>query len=279
MANFELLLHPRLIRDALSSALKDAGFAVFLEPTQGDSETIAVIDFGDCKSLESVSAHQARGVKIAALTSKPDSREFEPLMICPAGPSWTLYASSARGNGCSPETWLWDGDRRRRHPALNIGPSASTSRLARRKYFPICARVTRTNSLPALGYCRSHREHSPEKRATQDQGREPNASGDLSASKSARTQRKPGQSQNRHGRLSRQRGVHFRKSQRCLPDAREVLGMGHPEARPAARPPQQRFFRSSYWSLRLLGRHRNRGSSAYRCGKAMVTVAGGVFQR
>jgi DNA-binding NarL/FixJ family response regulator len=76
VANIELLLRPRLIKDALSSALKDAGFTVFYEPTQGDAQTVTVIDFGDCKSLESVSAHQARGVKIVALTSKADSREI-----------------------------------------------------------------------------------------------------------------------------------------------------------------------------------------------------------
>jgi two-component system nitrate/nitrite response regulator NarL len=72
----ELLLRLRLVKDALSSVLMDAGFAVFHEPTQGDNDTIAVIDFDDCKDPESVSAHQSRSVRIVALMSKTDSREI-----------------------------------------------------------------------------------------------------------------------------------------------------------------------------------------------------------
>jgi two-component system, NarL family, nitrate/nitrite response regulator NarL len=60
----------------LSSVLTDAGFTVFQEQTKGDNDTIAVIDFDDCKDPESVSAHQARGVKIVALTSGTDSRDI-----------------------------------------------------------------------------------------------------------------------------------------------------------------------------------------------------------
>jgi two-component system, NarL family, nitrate/nitrite response regulator NarL len=69
----ELLLQSRLIEDALSSVLTNAGFAVFHEPTQGDNETIVVTDFDGCKDPGSVSAHQSRGVKIVALTSKAAS--------------------------------------------------------------------------------------------------------------------------------------------------------------------------------------------------------------
>jgi two-component system, NarL family, nitrate/nitrite response regulator NarL len=61
-----------------------AGFTVFHEPIQGDTQTVAVIDFEDCKDPESISAHQVRGVKIVALISEADSREvgfdeIEPL--------------------------------------------------------------------------------------------------------------------------------------------------------------------------------------------------------
>ena len=76
MPKVELLLRQRLVKDALSSVLMDAGFTVLQEPTQGDNETIAVIDFEDCKDPESVSAHQSRGVRIVALVSKTDSREI-----------------------------------------------------------------------------------------------------------------------------------------------------------------------------------------------------------
>jgi two-component system nitrate/nitrite response regulator NarL len=73
----ELLLHERLVRGALSSVLADAGFLVLHEPCQSDNDAIVLIDLGDCKDPESISAHQARGVKIVALTSEADSREIE----------------------------------------------------------------------------------------------------------------------------------------------------------------------------------------------------------
>jgi two-component system nitrate/nitrite response regulator NarL len=79
----ELLFRLRLMSDLLRSPLMEAGFAVFHEPTQGDNETIAVIDFEDCKDPESVSAHQARGVKIVALMRKADSLEIEFDEIAP----------------------------------------------------------------------------------------------------------------------------------------------------------------------------------------------------
>jgi two-component system, NarL family, nitrate/nitrite response regulator NarL len=79
----ELLLHSRLMRDLLWSPLMDAGFAAFDEPTQGGEDTIVLIDFDDCKEPESVSAHQARGVKIVALMSKADSLKIEFDEIAP----------------------------------------------------------------------------------------------------------------------------------------------------------------------------------------------------
>jgi DNA-binding NarL/FixJ family response regulator len=79
----ELLLSSRLVRDLLSSVLVEAGFAVFHEPTLGDAETVALVDFDDCKDLESVRAYQSRGVKIVALTSKDDSLEIGRDEIAP----------------------------------------------------------------------------------------------------------------------------------------------------------------------------------------------------
>jgi two-component system nitrate/nitrite response regulator NarL len=81
--NIELLLRLRLVKDALSSVLMAAGFTVSHEPTPGDNQTIAVIDFDDCKDPESVSAHQSRGVKIVPLVSKTDSLEIEFDEIAP----------------------------------------------------------------------------------------------------------------------------------------------------------------------------------------------------
>jgi two-component system nitrate/nitrite response regulator NarL len=79
----ELLLRLRLMGDLLRSPLMEAGFAVSHEPTQGDNETIVLVDFDDCKDPESVSAHQSRGVKIVALMSKANSLEIEFDEIAP----------------------------------------------------------------------------------------------------------------------------------------------------------------------------------------------------
>jgi two-component system nitrate/nitrite response regulator NarL len=76
LMNIEVSLRSRLVTDALSSVLMEAGFTVFHEPTQSDNNTIVIIDFDDCKDPESLSAHQARGVRIVALASATDSREI-----------------------------------------------------------------------------------------------------------------------------------------------------------------------------------------------------------
>jgi DNA-binding NarL/FixJ family response regulator len=78
----EPLLRLRLVKDALSAVLVKAGFAVLHEPTQGDDNTIVLVDFDDCKDPESVRAHQSRGVKIVALM-KADSLEIAFDQIAP----------------------------------------------------------------------------------------------------------------------------------------------------------------------------------------------------
>ena len=81
MSKIELLLRSRLVKEALSSLLTEAGFSVFDEPGQHGNDTIVIIDFEDCKDWERVQAHQSRGVGIVALTSESDSRELEPKEI------------------------------------------------------------------------------------------------------------------------------------------------------------------------------------------------------
>jgi two-component system nitrate/nitrite response regulator NarL len=72
----ELLLRSRLVKEALSSVLIKAEFAIFHEPIEDDSGTVVFIDFDDCKDPEFVRAHGSRGVKIVALTSGADNREI-----------------------------------------------------------------------------------------------------------------------------------------------------------------------------------------------------------
>lgn len=83
MPKVELLVSSRLVRDLLSSALLEAGFTIFHEPTLDDAETVVLVDFQDYKKPESVSVHQSRGVRIVALTSKTDSLEIGHDEIAP----------------------------------------------------------------------------------------------------------------------------------------------------------------------------------------------------
>jgi DNA-binding NarL/FixJ family response regulator len=78
MSKIELLFRSRLLKDTFSMMLTEAGFTVFHEQGQHDHDTIAVLDFEDCKDRESVQAHQSRGVKIVALTNEANSWEIEP---------------------------------------------------------------------------------------------------------------------------------------------------------------------------------------------------------
>jgi two-component system, NarL family, nitrate/nitrite response regulator NarL len=91
----ELLLRFRLVNDALSSVLRDAGFTVFHEPTPSDDETIVLVDFEDCRAPESLSAYRSRAVKIVALMSKADSLEIEFDQIAPLSGILTYDLSTA----------------------------------------------------------------------------------------------------------------------------------------------------------------------------------------
>jgi two-component system, NarL family, nitrate/nitrite response regulator NarL len=94
MLNVELLLRERLVRDALSSVLMNAGFSVFHEARPHQNDAIVVIDLDDCKDPERVSAHRARGVKIVALTSEADGREIGLDEITPLSGIFTYDLSA-----------------------------------------------------------------------------------------------------------------------------------------------------------------------------------------
>jgi two-component system, NarL family, nitrate/nitrite response regulator NarL len=76
VSNIEILMRSQLVKETLSSVLMKAGFSVLGQPSQDDNDSIVVVDLDDCKDPERVSAHQARGVKIVALTSEADSQEI-----------------------------------------------------------------------------------------------------------------------------------------------------------------------------------------------------------
>jgi two-component system nitrate/nitrite response regulator NarL len=72
----ELQLRSRLLKDALSSVLMEAGLTVSHEPGQHGGSIIAIVDLDDCKDPEFVQVRQSRGVKIVALKSETDGREI-----------------------------------------------------------------------------------------------------------------------------------------------------------------------------------------------------------
>jgi two-component system, NarL family, nitrate/nitrite response regulator NarL len=72
----ELQLRSQLIKDALSSVLMEAGFAVFYEQAQPGDSAIVIVDFNDCKDPDFVQVQQSRGVKIVALKCEAESWEI-----------------------------------------------------------------------------------------------------------------------------------------------------------------------------------------------------------
>jgi two-component system nitrate/nitrite response regulator NarL len=72
----EIQLRSRLLKDALSSVLMEAGLTGSHEPGQHRGSTIAIVDLDDCKDPEFVQANQSRGVKIVALKSETNRREI-----------------------------------------------------------------------------------------------------------------------------------------------------------------------------------------------------------
>lgn len=78
MAHIEFLGCLRLVREALSSVLLDAGFTVFCEMGEHDSDTIVVIDLDDNSDLKSLHAQKARGVKVVALAHEAAGLKMDP---------------------------------------------------------------------------------------------------------------------------------------------------------------------------------------------------------
>jgi two-component system, NarL family, nitrate/nitrite response regulator NarL len=81
MANIEILLRSRLVKDLLSSVLLQAGLVICDGPGDRGNETVILIDFDAWKDPEIVHAHQSCGVKIVALKSDADSQEIEPEQV------------------------------------------------------------------------------------------------------------------------------------------------------------------------------------------------------
>jgi len=83
MLDVELLLHSRLVKDALSAVLIAAGFSVVRETDPDNCYKIVVIDFDDCREWELVQLRQSRGAKVVALADEAGSRGSSAAEITP----------------------------------------------------------------------------------------------------------------------------------------------------------------------------------------------------
>jgi two-component system nitrate/nitrite response regulator NarL len=77
MENTKLLIRPRLVKDALSSVLVTAGFAILPETDQYADGVVVIIDFDDYKNPDALLAHQQNGSKIVVLANELDCRGLE----------------------------------------------------------------------------------------------------------------------------------------------------------------------------------------------------------
>jgi two-component system, NarL family, nitrate/nitrite response regulator NarL len=128
----ELLLRSRLVKEALSSVLAEAGFSVFHEQGQRNHDTIVITDFEDYKDLENVRAHQSRRVKIVLLTSEINSGDLEPddieslSGVLTHGSSLAAFVRSLRLI-CSGERVFAPGPARGQNCAMASGATAPQS--------------------------------------------------------------------------------------------------------------------------------------------------------
>jgi two-component system nitrate/nitrite response regulator NarL len=79
--NIELQLRSLLIKEALSSMLTGAGFAVLHGSDQSDAHTIVIFDFEDSGNQENVHVYQSHGVKIVGLARDARSLEIDPDLV------------------------------------------------------------------------------------------------------------------------------------------------------------------------------------------------------
>jgi two-component system, NarL family, nitrate/nitrite response regulator NarL len=92
--NIGLMLRSRLVKDALSSVLSEAGFSVLNEPDQHNDHAIVIVGFDDYQNPETVLAHQQRGAKIVVLASETDRLELGLDEIAPLSGILTYSVSA-----------------------------------------------------------------------------------------------------------------------------------------------------------------------------------------
>jgi two-component system nitrate/nitrite response regulator NarL len=78
VSEVELLLRSRLVTEALSPILAEAGFVISCKKNLNGDNIISIVDFDACKNQEIFRAYQLRGVKIVALAGEAHSLEISP---------------------------------------------------------------------------------------------------------------------------------------------------------------------------------------------------------
>ena len=76
MFNIQLLLHSRLVKDALAAVLLESDFLLLDEQRGISYGAIAITDFGDCRDREVMRLLQSQGAKIVALADATENLEI-----------------------------------------------------------------------------------------------------------------------------------------------------------------------------------------------------------
>jgi two-component system nitrate/nitrite response regulator NarL len=90
-----ILIRRELVKDALSSVLLAAGFAVLPESDKGAGDVVVIIDFDDYRDPEALLAHQQNGGKIVVLANEIDCRELDHNQIAALSGILTYDLSAA----------------------------------------------------------------------------------------------------------------------------------------------------------------------------------------
>jgi two-component system, NarL family, nitrate/nitrite response regulator NarL len=79
VSEIEIRLRSRLVKEALSAVLAEAGFLISsMQDQKNDGKIISIIDFAYLRSVETIHAYQARGVKIVVLAKDAESLTLSP---------------------------------------------------------------------------------------------------------------------------------------------------------------------------------------------------------
>jgi DNA-binding NarL/FixJ family response regulator len=190
MPNVALLLCSSLVSDGLSALLTDGGFSVFPEADLPDDDAVVIIDLSDGLDLEAIRAYEGRGAKVVVLAHATDSLTLsdEEIALLSGLLTYSLsgdaFVRSLRlicsGERVFPLT-LTLGRNRPAQPgdkALGAGDARLSPR-EREVLSHLVDGLSNKGIARILGMTEATVKGSPQERAAQDPGGQPDAGRDL----------------------------------------------------------------------------------------------------